>query len=194
MAAGIAAFLLSSPGSAQDAATSERLEQKGAIISTPSPPTPFLAPDASGALYIAEAIAVAPETRDAFVECLRNDAHKHWRSLQNANLLADVSVFETSTVRVATASAPEWTVFVLSHLRPGASASAFFRFTGSLEAFSTPTSCTARAGVEVRRVEVLRPTPNSSYPKATIADDAEAVAANVQFVVEYIAVRDEPGR
>ena len=192
LAVGIAALLLGSPGRTQEAAISKRAEQKGATISTPSPPTAPMAPDASGALYVAEAIAVTPETRDAFVDCLRSDAHRHWRSLQQAGLLADVSVFETSTVREATEGAPGWTIFVLSHLRPRASASAFFGFGGSRQKFSTPASCTARASVEVRRVEVLQPTPNSSYPKATLADDAEAVAANVQFVVEYIAVRDTP--
>ena len=62
------------------------------------PKLPPLAPDVSGALYVAESVAVSANAREAFIDCLRHDARKNWQDLKRASLLADVSIFETIQV------------------------------------------------------------------------------------------------
>jgi len=47
-------------------------------------------------------------------------------------------------------------------------------------------------GVEVRRTETLRTTPNSNYGRVTAEDDAKARELKVEFGIEYIAVKDTP--
>ena len=52
-------------------------------------------------------------------------------------------------------------------------------------------SCAAQGGAKTLRIEVLRSTPNSNYPRAT-EDGREAIQLKVDYAVEYIAVRNTP--
>ena len=148
--------------------------------------------DTSGAAYVSEAIAVPANHRDRFVECLRAVAKPLWARLRDQGLLADVSVFETTEVRSSAAGVPGWNFLIVSHLRPRVDPREFFTMAGDEPHSSTARQCTAELGVEVRRVEVLRPTPKSSYPRTTEADDTEVRTRKVRFIVEYIAVDERP--
>ena len=53
-------------------------------------------------------------------------------------------------------------------------------------------SCAGQGGAKTLRREVLRPTPNANYPRATAEDDREAIQSKVEYGVEYIAVRNAP--
>ena len=157
-------------------------------------PCPHPAPrvfDTSGAAYVADTIFVTPDRRDQFVACLRARARRHWARLRDNGLLADVSVFETTQLRLTTGRVG-WNFLILSHLRPGVSPAQFFDSADNALHSSAGGVCTAARGVEVRRIEALRPTPKSSYPRTSEADDREARDRKVAFIVEYIAVDDTP--
>jgi hypothetical protein len=173
--------LLSSPALAQ-----ERAIVVKAIQTVP------LASDSSEAAYVAETISVPSKGRDQFVECLHERARMRWIALRQEGVLADVSVFETTKVRLPNTEIAEWNFLILSHLRVGVPLEAFFAKATQVPHFSSARKCTMEGGVEVRRVEVLRPTPKSSYPRVTLQDDLQARMKKVSFIIEYIAVDETP--
>ncbi len=156
-------------------------------LNTPSEVGP-IAPDSSGSLYMGETVLVTPTTRDKFVSCLQEVARTSWKRSQQAGDLADVSVYETTRVSIPEAGSPDWNFLILTHLpmRLSLQSHASARKVMSLSA----TRCAKIDGVETRRVEMLRPTPKSSYPRTSPADDRAAVERQVEFVIEYIAVND----
>jgi hypothetical protein len=161
-------------------------------IIVPAPQTQPVAYDTSGAAYVAETISVSAQRRDSFVECLLKSARSRWTALRNERVLADVSVFETTKVRLPDAGIAGWNFLILSHLRAGVLPDVFFAKATQAPYFSSAGSCTAESGVDVQRVEVLHPTPKSSYPRVTEADDLQAKNKKVRFIVEYIAVAETP--
>jgi hypothetical protein len=172
--------------------TSAAFAAEKAISVPAAPQTQPVAYDTSGAAYVAEIISVSAERRDSFVECLRESAKARWTALRKERVLADVSVFETTKVRLPDAGIAAWNFLILSHLRVGVSPEVFFTKATRAPNFSGAGNCTSDSGVEVQRVVVLRPTPKSSYPRVTEADDLKAKNKKVSFIVEYIAVEEMP--
>jgi hypothetical protein len=144
------------------------------------------------AVYVARALSVSAEGREAFVLCLRQKALPVWQRMRRDGLLADQSVFETASVRIATPGAPPWNFLLLSHLAPSATPDSFFDAEQKRDRKQPPgTHCEDVPGVQTRRVEVLHSTPNSYHPRLTPSPDAQA-EFTVPYIVEYIAVRETP--
>ena len=144
------------------------------------------------AVYVARVLSVSAEGRDAFVSCLRQTALPVWQRMRRDGLLADQSVFETASVRLATPGAPHWNFLLLSHLAPSGTPDTFSGAEQNRERKQPPsTRCEQVSGVETRRVEVLHSTPNSYHPRLTPSPDAQA-EFTVPYIVEYIAVRETP--
>jgi len=101
-------------------------------------------------------------------------------------MLAKVSVFETTSVTCSEPGVPAWNFVISSQLAEGAKADSF------VQAIEKRKGCENAAGVEVRRVETLRTTPNCNYLRSTSAGDLKARESKVEFSVEYIAVKDTP--
>ena len=147
------------------------------------------------AVYVARVLSVSAAGRDAFVACLRQKELPVWQQMKRNGLLADQSVFETVSVRLGAPDVPAWNFLLLSHLAPSATPEAFFKAEKDRESKRpTGTRCEDAPGIETLRVEVLRSTPNSYYPRpapGTRLTDA-LTEFTVPFIVEYIAVRDTP--
>lgn len=138
------------------------------------------------AVYVARVLSVRAEGRDPFVSCLRQKALPVWQRMRRDGLLADQSVFETASVRLATPGAPHWNFLLLSHLAQSAPPDTFFE----AEQKQPPgTRCEEVPGVETRRVEVLHSTPNSYHPRLTPSTDTQT-DFTVPYITEYIAVRE----
>ena len=144
------------------------------------------------AVYVARVLSVSAEGRDAFVSCLRQKALPVWQGMRRDGLLADQSVFETASVRLATPGAPHWNFLLLSHLAPSATPDTFSEAEQKRERKQPPgTRCEEVPGVDTRRVEVLHSTPNSYHPRLVPSADAQA-EFTVPYIVEYIAVQETP--
>jgi hypothetical protein len=144
------------------------------------------------AVYVARVLSVSAEGREAFVLCLRQKALPIWQRMRRDGLLADQSVFETASVRLATPGAPHWNFLLLSHLAPSATPDTFFDAEQKRERKQPPgTHCEKVPGVETRRVEVLHSTPNSYHTSLTASRGAQA-EFTVPYIIEYIAVRETP--
>ena len=144
------------------------------------------------AVYVARVLSVSVQGRDAFVSCLRQKALPAWQRMRRDGLLADQSVFETVSVRLATPGAPPWNFLLLSHVAPSATPDTFFAAEQKRERKQPPgTPCEEVPGAETRRVEVLHSTANSYHPRLTPSPDAQA-EFTVSYIIEYIAVRETP--
>ena len=141
------------------------------------------------ALYIARVISVSRATRDDFFNCLQQNELPVWRQLKRDGLLADESVFEVTSVQTTERGVPSWEVLLLTHLAPTAKQDSFVQ--AEKKRLRTP-RCEDAPGAETRRVEVLRSTPKSYYPRATSEEDRQALQAKVEFFIEYIAVNGTP--
>jgi hypothetical protein len=106
--------------------------------------------------------------------------------LKEKGLLARVSVFETTSVTKSEPGVPVWNFVISSQLAEGADADSF------LQAIEKRKGFESAGGVEVRRMETMRTTPNSNYARSTAADDLKAGESKVEFQIEYIAVKDTP--
>jgi hypothetical protein len=143
-------------------------------------------PDEGPARYVIHILSVAQPQRDDFVACLKEDEVPYWRKLKERRMLSTVSVFETIAVTSSEAGVPGWNFVIASQVPSGASADSL------AETLVKRRTCDYMPGVEVRRTETLRTTPNSNYARATAEDDAKARELNVEFGIEYIAVKDTP--
>jgi hypothetical protein len=149
-------------------------------------PQPVPASDEGPAVYVVRVISAPSTQRDAFVACLAQNDLPFWRGLKEKGLLAKVSVLETTSVRSSKPEVPAWNFVMSSQLAEGANADSF------VQAVEKRKGCENAAGVEVRRVETMRTTPNCNYARATAADDLKARESKVEFYIEYIAVKDAP--
>jgi len=143
-------------------------------------------PDEGPARSVLHILSVAPAQRDHFVDCLKEDEVPFWRKLKEQRMLSTVSVFETTAVSSTDPGVPAWNFVISSQVPSGASADSL------AEALIKRRSCDYMLGVEVRRTETLRTTPNSNYGRVTAEDDAKARELKVEFGIEYIAVKDTP--
>jgi hypothetical protein len=160
-------------------------------------PQPVPASDEGPAVYVVRVISSTQ--RDAFVACLAENDLPFWRELKEKGLLAKVSVFETTSALSDTENSvrgkqvtrpkpemPAWNFVISSQLAEGANADSF------LQAVEKRKGCENAAGIEVRRVQTLRTTPNCNRARSTPADDLKARESKVEFLIEYIAVKDTP--
>jgi hypothetical protein len=149
--------------------------------------------DPAPALYVARTIRVAPQTRESYLACLQSKEAPVWRDLKKQGVLADQSVYETTHVDTVEQNVPEWNFLLLSHLASSASPQSFLAAEDDRLGVSPKSSrCADTAGAGTLRVEVLRSTPNSYYPRVSKDDDQEALKEKVSYMIEYIAVHDTP--
>ncbi|MCA1602273.1 MAG: hypothetical protein LC776_11730 [Acidobacteria bacterium] len=142
------------------------------------------------AVYVARVVSVSAAGRDAFVSCLRQKELPGWRRLKRVGLLADQSVFETTSLRISAPGVPPWNFLLLTRLAPAAAPDAFFKAEEKLRGKKRP-RCEEAPGREVRRVEVLHSTPNSYYSRPDHGNRLPGAPTefSVNYIVEYIAVR-----
>jgi len=139
-------------------------------------------------LYIAEVIAVSELNKDSYVSCLRQESLPFWQELRHDRVLSDMSTYELISIYDSDPNVPDWNFLLLFHLTPKTRPQDYFQRVKS----SGDKSCAGKGGAKTLRMEVLRPTPNSNYPRATPEDDREAIQSKVEYGVEYIAVRNTP--
>jgi hypothetical protein len=142
----------------------------------------------AAAVYVARVVAVDSSHRQAFVTWLRHSRLPTWQQLRRQGYLRSQSVFEVTQVVSTQAGVPSWQYLLLTRVGEGRSAAEFLR-AESATARGTERQGTDvdSAGSRVRRIEVLRSTPNSFYPAP---EPRSRRSAMPKFLIEYIAVRD----
>jgi hypothetical protein len=139
-------------------------------------------PDEGPAVFVFRILSVGGAQRDSFVACLAKSDLPFWRDLKKKGLLAKVSVFETTSVTSSEPGVPAWNFVMSSEVAQDASADSF------LQALEKRKGCESAPGIELRRVETLKTTPNTHYARATVEGDRIAREKKVEFSIEYIAV------
>jgi hypothetical protein len=134
------------------------------------------------AVFVFRIISVDAAQRDAFVACLAKSDLPFWRDLKKKGLLAKVSVFETTSVTHSEPGVPAWNFVISSEVAQDATADSF------LQAIEKRKGCDSAPGIELRRIETLKTTPNTHYARATVEGDRIAREKKVEFSIEYIAV------
>src|SRR5580658_402226 len=138
--------------------------------------------DEGPAVFVWRIISVNAAQRDAFVACLAKSDLPFWRDLKKKGLLAKVSVFETTSVEKSEPGVPAWNFVISSEIAQDATADSF------LQALENRKGCENAPGIELRRIETLKTTPNTHYARATVEGDRIAREKQVEFSIEYIAV------
>ena len=138
--------------------------------------------DEGPAVFVWRIVSVGAARRDAFVECLAKNDLPFWLDLKKKGLLAKVSVFETTAVTGSEPGVPAWNFVISSEVAQGATADSF------IQAVEKRKGCDSAPGIELRRVETLKTTPNTHYARATVEGDRVAREKKVEFSIEYIAV------
>jgi len=136
-------------------------------------------PDEGPAVFVWRILSVGEAQRDTFVACLAKNDLPFWRDLKKKGLLAKVSVFETTAVDGSKPGVPAWNFVVSTEV---AAADSF------LQAVEKRKACDSAPGIELRRIETLKTTPNAHYARATVEGDRIAREKKVEFRIEYIAV------
>src|ERR1700683_1364412 len=139
-------------------------------------------PDEGPAVFVFRIISVDAAQRDAFVACLAKSDLPFWRDLKKKGLLGKVSVYETTSVESSKPGVPAWNFVISSEVAPDATADSL------LQALDKRKGCDSAPGIELRRVETLKTTPNNHYARATVEGDRIAREKKVEFSIEYIAV------
>ncbi len=138
-------------------------------------------------VYVSKVIAVDKTKRDGYVACLKQRELPKWQRMKQDGLLADLSVFEVTSAD-SEPGVPVWNFTLLSHLTTSHDVAEFHQ----REKRQSGKTCEEEVNAEVRRVETLRPTPNSNYPRTTAEDTREARNLKIKYIIEYIAVHDTP--
>src|SRR5580658_3784369 len=139
-------------------------------------------PEEGPAVFVWRIISVGAAQRDAFVACLAKSDLPFWRDLKKKGLLAKVSVFETTSVEKSEPGVPAWNFVISSEIAQDATADSF------LQTLEKRKGCESAPGIELRRIETLKTTPNTHYARATVEGDRIAREKKVEFSIEYIAV------
>jgi hypothetical protein len=138
--------------------------------------------DEGPAVFVFRIVSAGAAQRDAFVACLAKSDLPFWRDLKKKGLLAKVSVFETTSVERSKPGVPAWNFVISSELARDATADSFLQTLGKRK------GCDSAPGIELRRIETLKTTPNTHYARATVEGDRIAREKKVEFRIEYIAV------
>jgi hypothetical protein len=140
------------------------------------------------AMYAARVVMVKDSSRDAFLKCMRGDL-KIRQELKRKGFFSEQSVFETTSTNINTPGAPFWNFLILTRLGATTRSEDFFRVEEQLDKKRKRANCFDAAGVETRRIEVLRTTPNSFYPHRA-GDNSRSEEFSARYIVEYIAVQN----
>jgi hypothetical protein len=146
-------------------------------------------PIGQNAQYVVRTISVKDSQRDAFLKCMQRDDLRIRKDLKRKGLLSEQSVFETSSTNINTPDAPFWNFLILSRLGTTSRPEDFFRAEESFSKKKKHKNCFEAPGIETRRIEVLRTTPNSFYPHGA-GGDPRSDEFSVRYIVEYIAVQN----
>jgi len=136
-------------------------------------------PEEGPAVFVWRIISVGAAQRAGFVACVAKNDLPFWRDLKKKGLLAKVSVFETTSVESSKPEVPAWNFVISSEV---ANADSF------LQALEKRKGCESAPGIELRRIETLKTTPNAHYGRETVEGDHIAREKQVEFRIEYIAV------
>jgi hypothetical protein len=155
----------------------------GQTTQPPANPAP-LADQTHPATYICSVVVVDTADRDRYVSWLARVQRPVWQELKRRGQLADAYVYEVHKVRSALPNVPAWNFLLLMQMAQEALPKDFLEAERALvKAQSGPD---APAKFTVRRIEVLRSTPNSYYPEPTAANRLREAEAS--FDLEYIDV------
>src|SRR5580700_8389658 len=139
-------------------------------------------PEEGPAVFVFRIVSVGAAQKDSFVACLAKSDLPFWRDLKKKGLLAKVSVFETTSVEKSEPGVPAWNFVISSEIAQDATADSF------LQTLEKRKGCESAPGIELRRIETLKTTPNTHYARATVEGDRIAREKKVEFSIEYIAV------
>jgi len=109
-------------------------------------------PDGGPAVFVFR-ISTGAAQRDAFVAPLAKNDLPFWQGLKKKGLLAKVSVFETTSVTSSEPGVPAWNFVISSEVAQDATADSF------LQALGKRQGCESAPGIELRRIETLKTTP-----------------------------------
>lgn len=143
--------------------------------------------EAPSVMYIARVVSVSDSDRDAFLTCMQRHDLKIRQELKRKGLLSEQSVFETTSTNINTANAPLWNFLILIRMGASARSEDLFRAEERLNKKGKRANCFDTVGIETRRMEVLRTTPNSFYPHG---DHSRSEEFSARYIVEYIAVQN----
>lgn len=138
--------------------------------------------------YVARVVAVDSVRQAPFVKWLQRYRLPIWRELKREGRLASQSVFQVTRARSAQPDVPSWHYLILTRIGEGTTPTEYLRVEAQRE-----TAARSRSGIDsvpaiVRRIEILRSTPNSFYPTPSVSSAARS--ATPMYLIEYIAVRD----
>jgi hypothetical protein len=140
------------------------------------------------ATYVARVVSVNYPNRHAFLTCMQRQDLKIRQESKRKGFLSEQSVFETISTNINTPDAPFWNFLILTRLGARARPEDFFRAEEQLNKKGKRANCFDAAGIDTRRIEVLRTTPNSFYPYGDQSRSEEEHSA--KYIVEYIAVQN----
>jgi hypothetical protein len=145
--------------------------------------------DNVAAEYIARTVSVSDSDRVAFLQCMRRNDLRVRKRLKRDGVLSEQSVFETTSTIPDTLGAPFWNFLILTRV---GSSEGFFRAEEMLYKKGRRTNCFDAPEIKTRRVEVLRTTPKSFYPRPRTGGGSRSAEFSVRYIVEYIAVQNTP--
>lgn len=138
--------------------------------------------------YIARTVSVSDSHRVAFLECMRRDLRIRKR-LKREGQLSEQSVFETTSTTIETADTPFWNFLILTRVGSSVRSQDYFIAEEKIFKKSKRMNCFDSPGIETRRIEMLRTTPNSFYPRPRNGSSSPELS---RYILEYIAVHNTP--
>jgi hypothetical protein len=142
--------------------------------------------------YIARTVSVSDSDRVAFLHCMRRDLRIRKR-LKREGQLSEQSVFETTSTTIKTADTPFWNFLILTRVGSSVRSEDYFSAEEKIFKKSRRMNCFDSPGIETRRVEMLRTTPNSFYPgPRNPRGDSRSAEFSARYILEYIAVQNTP--
>jgi hypothetical protein len=138
------------------------------------------------AIYVVSVVAVDTSNRDGYVRWIAGAQRPVWQRLKQQNVLADAYVYEVREVLSAQPNVPSWNLLLVRHVAQGSGK----EFLKQEEALLNHHTDRSAVPFTLRRVEVLRSTPNSYYPEPTPANRARETEA--RWNVEYVNVNHIP--
>lgn len=146
--------------------------------------------DVSSTEYIARIVSIRDSERATFLRCMQRDDLPLRKRLKREGVLSEQSVFETTSTTVNTPETSFWNFLILTRVDSSVRSKDFFRAEEKLYKKGRRTNCFEAPGTETPRVEILRTTPNSFYPRPS--SESRSAEFSVRYIVEYIAVQNTP--
>jgi hypothetical protein len=144
--------------------------------------------DEGPAEYIVRVVAVDEPYRNKFVNCLSTKERPFWQKLRAQNKIVSASVFELDKVLDSKPDVPPWNFVILSHLEKGVLPNDVLELFDAH--FAAQGQCVFLANGSLKRLEIMRTTPNCNYARENLASEESAVKAKAEYIVEYIDAKD----